>query len=117
LVAKNSGHRTEAILSRAQGFAYLVSFLGTTGSKSPDFKFVREAVAKARTRGIPLCAGFGISTPQDVRQLVDAGCDGVVVGSAICRIIAKGGDGMPSELRGYCRALKEATKREGTGHG
>ncbi len=111
LIAKNSGpKRAEEILRRSRGFAYLVSFLGTTGSKKPDFAFVQEMAAGAKNHGIPLCAGFGVTLPSEVHRLAGLGCQGVIVGSSICRIIARSGPSMLSDIRSYCAELKKATR-------
>jgi tryptophan synthase alpha chain len=80
--------RMAAIAEKASGFLYLVSMTGVTGSKGLDLEEVSEVVGRLRSRaqGIPICVGFGISNPEQVRA-VGALADGVVVGSAFERLI------------------------------
>ena len=77
-----------AIAEKASGFLYLVSMTGVTGSKGLDLEEVSGVVGPLRSRaqGIPICVGFGISNPEQVRA-VGALADGVVVGSAFERLI------------------------------
>jgi tryptophan synthase alpha chain len=76
------------IASKASGFIYLVSMTGITGSGGLN----REEIAlvandlKERCHGLPICIGFGISTPDDVAKVCDL-ADGIVVGSAFERLI------------------------------
>jgi tryptophan synthase alpha chain len=80
--------RMAAIAEKASGFLYLVSMTGVTGSGGLDLQEVSGVVEalRARSRGIPICVGFGISTPEQVRA-VGRLADGVVVGSAFERLI------------------------------
>ena len=75
------------------GFAYYVSLTGVTGSAAAP---VAEAGARARELraqlGVPVVVGFGIDSPEKARAAATAGADGVVVGSAIVRLIAEGRD-------------------------
>ncbi|MBS7623743.1 tryptophan synthase subunit alpha [Candidatus Bathyarchaeota archaeon] len=78
------------IMRYTSGFLYLVSLFGVTGERSslPDsaIRLVREF--SAYTKGvIPLAVGFGISRPEQIRELTAAGADGVIVGSAFVRVI------------------------------
>ncbi len=77
--------RMERIVKACGGFVYVVSVVGITGGQAA----VTEQVAKvtARLRGmtpLPLCVGFGVSKPEQVRALKDH-CDGVIVGSPLVR--------------------------------
>ena len=80
--------RMAAIAAKASGFLYLVSMTGVTGSKGLNLEEVSGVVEPLRSRahGIPICVGFGISNPEQVRA-VGAFADGVVVGSAFERLI------------------------------
>lgn len=67
------------------GFVYLISRLGVTGERASLSDDLPETVARLRlATDLPLCIGFGISTPEQARMAADLG-DGVVVGSAIVR--------------------------------
>lgn len=80
--------RMAAIAEKASGFLYLVSMTGVTGSSGLNLEELSGVVKPLRTRarGIPICVGFGISNPDQVRA-VGALADGVVVGSAFERLI------------------------------
>ena len=61
---------------------------------------------------VPVCVGFGISSPAHVKKIVQSGADGVIVGSAIIDLIAENLDKkelMPKKLKDYIVELKEAT--------
>lgn len=81
--------RLQAILPKASGFLYYVSITGITGSASADGAAVKKHVESIRkyTR-LPVAAGFGIKSPDDVKAFKGA-VDGVVVGSAIVQRINK----------------------------
>jgi tryptophan synthase alpha chain len=76
--------RASRIVDAATGFVYVVSRLGVTGAgHAPDFGPLRRQLASLRElTKKPLAVGFGVSRPQDVRD-VGSFADGVVVGSAL----------------------------------
>lgn len=81
--------RLEKIAKGAKGFLYCVSSMGVTGvrdSFSTDFDHMFSVLN--RYSDVPKCIGFGISTPENVRQLKGY-CDGLIVGSAIVRTVAE----------------------------
>ncbi|MGC8490580.1 MAG: tryptophan synthase subunit alpha [Syntrophobacteraceae bacterium] len=83
--------RMARIASMASGFIYLVSMTGITGSgglNSEDAAKVAGELKKT-CNGLPVCVGFGISTPEDAAR-VSRFADGVVVGSAFERLIESG---------------------------
>ncbi len=87
LVSPTSGSRIGPIASVAKGFLYCVSSLGVTGIRT-DFKtnfkgFMKEVHKSTK---IPAYLGFGISTPEQARELKDY-CDGIIVGSALVKQI------------------------------
>jgi tryptophan synthase alpha chain len=77
--------RVHRIVQLSTGFLYCVSIMGITGvrHKLPKELFDQLHWLRQQT-ALPLCAGFGISTPEQVAMLRDA-VDGVIVGSAIVR--------------------------------
>jgi tryptophan synthase alpha chain len=83
--------RMARIAANASGFIYLVSMTGITGSGGLD----REEIARVahdlrnNSHGLPICIGFGISTPDDAAKVSEF-ADGVVVGSAFERLIESG---------------------------
>jgi len=85
-----SEERLKKILGAATGFIYLVSLEGVTGSKltnpNTTFKLIKKVKAQTQT---PVMVGFGISKHEHAKAIVDAGADGVVVGSAYTKIYAE----------------------------
>jgi len=104
--------RARRIASISTGFLYLVSLLGVTGERRRLQERTLEAVKEAlKVAGdLPLAVGFGISRAEHVRSLVEAGADGVVVGSAFVNIVAREGGGACSELERLSAELKEGTR-------
>ncbi|MFA5069150.1 MAG: tryptophan synthase subunit alpha [Candidatus Omnitrophota bacterium] len=85
----SSSVRLKLISSRSTGFIYYVSLAGVTGVRKDLPRHMRRHVVDIkRISKKPVCVGFGISTPQQVSQ-VCAFSDGVIVGSAIIKIIEK----------------------------
>jgi tryptophan synthase alpha chain len=84
-----TSERTEIILSAAQGFVYCISVAGTTGARQELPEALAGQLKDLRKRTIlPLAVGFGISSPDQVATLENV-ADGVIVGSAIVRLIAE----------------------------
>lgn len=80
--------RTEQILNASTGFVYCVSVAGTTGVRKELPPELTEQLKSLRaTTDLPLAVGFGISGPDQVSSLEGA-ADGVIVGSAIVRLVA-----------------------------
>ncbi|WP_204516821.1 tryptophan synthase subunit alpha [Brevibacillus fulvus] len=89
LVAPTSESRIKLIGEQASGFIYCVSSLGVTGARSQLRSDLAEFVQKVKaSSGLPAAVGFGISTPEQVRE-VAAFSDGVIVGSAIVQQIER----------------------------
>jgi tryptophan synthase alpha chain len=104
--------RIAQLTADASGFIYYVSREGVTGERTDVADSMAERVAAIRaTTALPIAVGFGISTPEHVRQ-VAAHADGVVVGSAIVKRIAEFGQSpdLVSRLREFVRPLADATR-------
>lgn len=87
--------RIPSICAAASGFLYWVAVSGVTGERrSLPADLVDRVKALKVQSGMPVCAGFGIGTPDQVRELAGA-VDGVIVGSALVRIL----EGLPPGLR------------------
>lgn len=81
--------RMKKILKYAGGFVYFVSVAGVTGARRSLPAGLAAKVKKAKSFSrVPVCVGFGISTPEQARTLA-AGADGVIVGSAIIKVITQ----------------------------
>lgn len=102
-------HRLREIIKHAKGFLYLVSILGVTGTRKHFSKDTRQFIRRVRKQTVlPLCVGFGVSTPGQFRSMVRDGADGVIVGSAIVDVIAKslGKKNLTGELKKFVSKFK-----------
>lgn len=108
LVAPTSSDRLERIAKNAQGFIYLVSSMGVTGVRSEFSSGIRQQVAALRNiTDIPIAIGFGISTPAQAAEFAEY-ADGVIVGSALVRIIAEHGEHAHEQLKEAISNIKAA---------
>lgn len=111
LVAPTSPkERIEAIALQSQGFIYLVSVTGVTGMRNQIESRVQDILLQMRAvTDKPIGVGFGISEPEQAKQVKDWGADAVIVGSAVVKRLA---DGTPSEglasIGEFCQSLKAA---------
>ncbi len=110
LVAPTSEDRVAMIAKEAEGFLYIVSSLGVTGTRkeiktdlAPIIKTVRE------NTDIPCAIGFGISTPAQARQMADL-ADGAIVGSAVVKLLAQYGKDAPRHIGEYVKSMKDALR-------
>ncbi|MCL2408530.1 MAG: tryptophan synthase subunit alpha [Oscillospiraceae bacterium] len=107
LVAPTSEKRIATIAESAEGFIYLVSSMGVTGVRSEittDLSAIVSAIKKHTN--IPVAIGFGISTPEQVGYY-SAIADGVIVGSAIVRIIGQHGEDAKPAMCEYIQRMKQ----------
>lgn len=107
--------RLKNILKFSQGFLYVVSLLGLTGVREKLSEKIKPLITKIKkfSPQIPLAVGFGISRTEHVREILLAGADGAIVGSAFIKIIEKNLTNekkMSSELEIFAQKLKEATR-------
>jgi len=117
LAAPNtSKDRLRSALDRSRGFLYLVSLFGVTGPRdrlSPQaLQSIRTVKFLAKGR-IPVSAGFGISQPEHVSEVISSGADGAIVGSALVKIVGEHLDHPPDaqiQLKKTVRLLKDAAK-------
>lgn len=108
MIAPTSEDRIVEIAKTAKGFVYLVSSLGVTGVRSEittDLQTMTNLI-KAVTE-TPVCVGFGISTPEQART-ISAYADGVIVGSAIVKIIEAHGADAKEPLAAYVAQMKQS---------
>jgi tryptophan synthase alpha chain len=108
-----SDARLAAIGQRCTGFVYYVSRLGVTGTRAELVGGLKEAVARIkRFTTKPVAVGFGISTPEHAREVASF-AEGVVVGSAIVKLIADLGDTpeLAESVRAFAASLAEASKK------
>ena len=89
LAPTSSPERMEMIARNAKGFIYLVSVTGVTGERKSISDGLGDLIACVREHtSVPVCVGFGISMPEQARQ-VGALADGVIVGSACVKVIGE----------------------------
>ncbi len=108
LIAPTSRERIARIARDATGFLYLVSSLGVTGTRSEittDLASIVEVVRQ--NTDLPCAIGFGISTPDQAGQMA-ALSDGVIVGSAIVKLLETYGRQAPAHIEDYVRSMKGA---------
>jgi len=110
LVAPTSENRIAIISKEADGFLYIVSSLGVTGMRSEiktDLKSIVNVVRQ--NTDIPCAIGFGISTPEQAKKMSDIS-DGVIVGSAIIKLLEKYGKSAPRYIGEYVKSMKDAIR-------
>jgi tryptophan synthase alpha chain len=79
--------RLSKIAAKATGFLYYISITGITGTAAPKIDNIKTEVGKIRKiTNLPIAVGFGISKPQQAREIARF-ADGVVIGSAVVRLI------------------------------
>lgn len=107
--------RLKEIISQTTGYLYLISLYGVTGVRrvlpGTVLELVRRYSIVVRD-SVPLAVGFGISQQEHVRDLVRAGADGVIVGSAFVKIIGENSRNTvraSTKLSRLARSLKKAT--------
>ncbi len=113
LVAPTSSpERIEAIARASQGFIYLVSVTGVTGMRTQMQMRVGDLLQQIRNvTDKPIGVGFGISEPEQARQVKAWGADAAIVGSAIVKRLAEGTPEQGLEaIAQFCQSLKTAIK-------
>ncbi|MFB6156093.1 MAG: tryptophan synthase subunit alpha [Haloferacaceae archaeon] len=86
------GERLERIMSQVSGYVYVQARLGTTGAKADVSDQTAASLSRVEDWDVPKAVGFGISTGDHAAHVVDAGADGVIVGSALVDIVAEGAE-------------------------
>lgn len=108
LIAPTSENRIAMIAKEAKGFIYLVSSLGVTGTRSEITTDLASIVRVIRENtDVPCAIGFGISKPEQAKKMSQI-ADGVIVGSAIIKIIEQYGQEAPGPVGDYVKEMKEA---------
>lgn len=108
MVAPTSHERVSAIARESQGFLYCVSSLGVTGVRSSFGDQLAQMVKAAKAvTDTPCAIGFGVSDPAQARELAQM-ADGVIVGSAIVKLVEKYGEQSVPHVEAFVRSLREA---------
>jgi len=105
MIAPTSHTRVRMIAAQAEGFIYLVSSLGVTGVRSELSTDLAPIISEIReVTDVPIAVGFGISTPDQVQEILTH-ADGVIVGSALVNIIATHGPHAPHPLTTFLTTI------------
>jgi tryptophan synthase alpha chain len=108
LIAPTSNERIGMIAKEADGFVYCVSSLGVTGVRSEIVTDISDMIALVKAvKDIPCAVGFGISTPEQAKQIARS-ADGVIVGSAIVKLVEQYGEDAVEPVRDYVHQMKHA---------
>ncbi len=111
MIAPTSEARIKSIAESAEGFLYIVSSMGVTGVRSEiktDLAAIMESVNKYKK--VPAAIGFGVSTPEQAEKMA-ALSDGVIVGSAIVRIVEKYGEKAAPEIYNFVKSMTDAVHK------
>ena len=107
------GERLERLMARTSGYVYVQARLGVTGARADVSDRTGESLARLAEWNVPKAVGFGISSGEQAREVVAAGADGIIVGSALVDIVAEGyesGDSteaVAERLEAKARELKD----------
>ena len=110
MVAPTSEERIKMIAKDAKGFVYVVSSMGVTGMRSDITTDIGDIVKHVKdVTDTPAAIGFGISTPEQAAEMAGR-ADGVIVGSAIVKIIEEYGEDAASHISEYVKKMTAAAK-------
>ena len=82
--------RLERLLELSSGYVYVQARLGVTGARADVSTRTAESLARLADSPLPKAVGFGISTGEQAASVIEAGADGIIVGSALVDIVAEG---------------------------
>jgi len=102
--------RIRRITDKANGFLYYISVTGVTGTAKPNIEDIKRDVARIRKDcDLPVAVGFGISTPDQAAEIAPH-ADGIVIGSAIVKLIAEnaGSNDLIPRVSSFAGAIKKA---------
>lgn len=107
LIAPTSHQRIAMIAREAEGFLCIVSSLGVTGTRSEITTDLASIIQVVRENtDVPCAIGFGISTPAQARQMAEL-ADGVIVGSAIIKLLQQHGTQAAPVVGAYVKEMKQ----------
>ena len=100
--------RLKRIVRSSSGFIYYVSLTGVTGARAALAQQIQFHVRSIkRMTNLPVCVGFGISRPDQVRRVAQA-ADGAIIGSALLNVIGRSGRNSWRRVAGFVRPLRRA---------
>ena len=96
------------IAKEAEGFIYCVSSMGVTGMRSEMNTHISDMIDNVReVSNVPCAVGFGVSTPEQAAEYAKY-ADGVIVGSAVVKIVEEYGKDSIEPVSEYIKSMKEA---------
>ncbi|MGD9534006.1 MAG: tryptophan synthase subunit alpha [Candidatus Nitrosocosmicus sp.] len=115
LAAPNTdSKRLAKITSISTGFVYMVSVYGITGSRNQFEKYTFDSIRRTLTTtsklGKPLAVGFGISSAQDAAKMIEAGADGIIIGSSLTKIVSDFSDDKSQMLKSLGAFIEQMKK-------
>jgi len=106
LAPTSTEERIALVAEKSQGFIYLVSLTGVTGTRQTLPPELEDFVTRVRQKAHqPLCVGFGVSNPEQARRVAMI-ADGVIVGSRLIQLIEQ--DATLSSLKSFALSLRQA---------
>ncbi|MBX2860781.1 MAG: tryptophan synthase subunit alpha [Vampirovibrio sp.] len=91
--------RLQTILKHANGYLYVVSRLGITGTDNTHDTQLQDLLTRIKAQtDLPLYVGFGVSTPEDAQKMIAAGADGVITGSRIIQLVQDQPNSSPQQV-------------------
>ena len=110
MIAPTSENRIAMITKEAEGFLYIVSSLGVTGTRSEIRTDLASIVKVVRENtAVPCAIGFGISTPEQAAKMAGI-ADGAIVGSAVIKLLEQYGKDAPEQIGAYVKRMKDAVR-------
>ena len=110
LIAPTSHERIRGIAKDAEGFVYVVSSMGVTGVRENITTDLSTMVKMVKEEGnINTAIGFGIATPEQAKAMASI-ADGVIVGSALIKVIMNHGDDAADQVKAYVKSMKDAIR-------
>jgi len=117
LAPTSTDERIKLVCKVSQGFVYYVSLTGVTGARAGVQSSIQDSLKKIKqVTDKPVAVGFGISTPDQAAQVALWGADGVIVGSALVKVIEEniGSPELIANAAAFVKALKQGVL---AGHG
>ena len=117
IAPSTSEERLEKILKVARGFIYLISVMGVTGARDTVAQTTKNTIKRMKNKTkevLPIFVGFGISKPEHAKSIIEAGADGVIIGSAIVNIIKENLSdfrNIETEIVAFVSSIQKALKR------
>ena len=108
VIAPTSANRITMIAKNAEGFIYIASSIGVVGTRQVVYEDLESVVRKVRQNTtLPYVIGFGIAEPKQAKALAQL-ADGVIVGTAIVKLLTEYGKKAPKRIGAYVKLLKQS---------